>query len=46
MADSAMAALMLEAARRDALVFDKLVRDAEVHDSMLGFHAQQALRRR
>ena len=38
-----MAALMLETARRDAVVFFKLMHDADVHDSMLGFHAQQAI---
>ena len=38
-----MAELMLKAARYDAVVFFKLVHDAEVHDSMLGFHAQQAI---
>jgi HEPN domain-containing protein len=43
MADSAMAALLLETARRDVVVFLKLVHDAEVHDSMVGFHAQQAI---
>ncbi|WP_157265893.1 HEPN domain-containing protein [Azohydromonas aeria] len=38
-----MVSTLLEAARRDAVVFFKLVDDVEVHDSMLGFHAQQAI---
>jgi HEPN domain-containing protein len=43
MADSAMADLMLESARRDAVAFFKLVQDSDVHDSIIGFHAQQAV---
>ena len=43
MAESPMAELMLEAAQRDAVVFFKLVGDTGVHDSMLGFHAQQSV---
>lgn len=34
---------LLAAAQRDHLVWRKLVRDLEVHDAMLGFHAQQAV---
>ena len=34
---------LLAAAQRDHLVWCKLVHDLEVHDAMLGFHAQQAV---
>lgn len=43
MADSRMAALMLESARRDILAFDRLAPMSDMHDSILGFHAQQAV---
>jgi HEPN domain-containing protein len=33
----------LEAAQNDLMVWHKLVNDTEVHDSMLGFHAQQSV---
>ena len=34
---------LLVAARRDLTVWRKLAGDAEVHDAVLGFHAQQAI---
>lgn len=34
---------LLAAAGRDAVVWRKLVGDRDVHDAMLGFHAQQAV---
>lgn len=34
---------LLEAAQNDLMVWHKLVNDTEVHDSMLGFHAQQSV---
>ncbi|MFM2058025.1 MAG: hypothetical protein RLY71_2410 [Pseudomonadota bacterium] len=34
---------LLEAAGRDLTVWVKLVGDTDVHDAMLGFHAQQAV---
>jgi HEPN domain-containing protein len=43
MAGPDFAAQLLIAAERDLLVWRKLVNDAEVHDAMLGFHAQQAV---
>ena len=36
-----MAVVMLESAQRDAAAYHALVRNAEIHDSILGFHAQQ-----
>lgn len=38
-----MAELMLELACRDAAVFSALVPMADIHDSALGFHAQQVV---
>ncbi len=38
-----MASGMLEAARRDAAAFQALVGHMQIHDSILGFHAQQAV---
>lgn len=43
MADLEFAEQLLAAAQRDLTVWRKLVHDAEVHDAMLGFHAQQAV---
>ena len=43
MAEPTMADLMLESARRDATAYLALVQHAEIHDSILGFHAQQAV---
>ena len=38
-----MAVVMLESAQRDAAAYHALVRNAEIHDSILGFHAQQVV---
>ena len=38
-----MAVVMLESAQRDAAAYQALVRNAEIHDSILGFHAQQVV---
>lgn len=38
-----MAGVMLESARRDAAAYQALVRNAAIHDSILGFHAQQVV---
>jgi len=38
-----MAGVMLESARRDAAAYQALIRDATIHDSILGFHAQQVV---
>lgn len=43
MAESRIGKLLLDAAARDAVVLEKLCGDADVHDSILGFHAQQAI---
>jgi HEPN domain-containing protein len=43
MADSAMASLMLASARRDAEAYAALLPMSQIHDSILGFHAQQAI---
>ena len=43
MADLDVAQRLLLAARRDAIVLEKLIHDVEVDDSILGFHAQQAV---
>lgn len=43
MADAAFAQQLLEAARRDLTAWRKLAPDVEIHDSTLGFHAQQAV---
>ena len=43
MAEPTMGDLLLQAARRDAVAFAKLVHDSDVHDSIIGFHAQQAI---
>ncbi len=41
MAQTEFSIQLLEAAAHDLCVWKKLVDDADVHDSMLGFHAQQ-----
>ncbi len=38
-----MAGVMLVSARRDAAAYQALVGSAAIHDSILGFHAQQAV---
>jgi HEPN domain-containing protein len=43
MAEATMAGVMLESARRDAAAYQALVRNAAIHDSILGFHAQQVV---
>lgn len=43
MAPLEFASQLLEAAQNDLMVWHKLVNDTEVHDSMLGFHAQQSV---
>ena len=43
MPDPDFAEQLLTAAERDLTVWRKLVNDAEVHDAVLGFHAQQAV---
>ena len=43
MAELDVAQRLLLAARRDAVVLEKLLHDPEVDDSILGFHAQQAV---
>jgi len=43
MADPTMADLVLEAARRDVDAYMALVQHEGIHDSILGFHAQQAI---
>ena len=45
MAEPTMGQLLLQAAQRDAVAFHKLVNDTEVHDSIIGFHAQQAIKK-
>lgn len=41
MAEPTMAGLMLASAQRDAAAYLALVRNTAIHDSILGFHAQQ-----
>lgn len=43
MAEPTMAGEMLAAARRDAAAYQALVENAAIHDSILGFHAQQVV---
>ena len=43
MVDLDVAQRLLLAARRDAVVLEKLLHDLDVDDSILGFHAQQAV---
>lgn len=43
MAGPDFAQQLLDAAERDLTVWRKLINDAEVHDAMLGFHAQQSV---
>ncbi len=43
MVDADFAQQLLMAARRDLTAWRKLAHDIEVHDSTLGFHAQQAV---
>ena len=43
MAQTEFSIQLLEAAAHDLCVWKKLIADADVHDSMLGFHAQQAV---
>jgi HEPN domain-containing protein len=43
MAERTMADVMLEAASHDAAAYRALVRNTGIHDSILGFHAQQAV---
>jgi len=43
MAESTLAEILLALAEQDALAFRKLAGDSEVHDALVGFHAQQAV---
>jgi HEPN domain-containing protein len=43
MAESTLAEVLLALAKQDALAFRKLSDDADVHDALVGFHAQQAV---
>ena len=43
MAEPTMADLMLQAARRDAAAYAALCQHGRIHDSILGFHAQQGI---
>ena len=43
MVEGDFALQLLEAARRDPTAWRKLVHDVEIHDSTLGFHAQQVV---
>lgn len=43
MAEPTMADLMLRAARNDAAAYAVLAGHPEIHDSVLGFHAQQGI---
>ena len=43
MAEPTMAGVMLELARRDAAAYQALVQHEAIHDSILGFHAQQLI---
>lgn len=43
MAEPTMAGVMLESARRDCAAYQALVRNPAIHDSILGFHAQQVV---
>lgn len=43
MAERTLAAMFLVAAERDRQAFHKLAEDPELHDSLAGFHARQAV---
>ena len=43
MAERTLAEILLVAAERDRGAFHKLAEDPELHDSLAGFHAQQAV---
>lgn len=43
MAEPTLAEVLLALAEQDALAFRKLSDDPEVHDALVGFHAQQAV---
>jgi len=43
MAERTLAEILLVAAERDRQAFHKLAEDPELHDSLAGFHAQQAV---
>ncbi|MFP4496154.1 MAG: HEPN domain-containing protein [Halochromatium sp.] len=43
MADRTLAEILLLAAERDQQAFDTLAQDPNLHDSLAGFHAQQAV---
>jgi HEPN domain-containing protein len=43
MADASLAEMLLVAAGRDRQAFGKLAEDPGLHDSLAGFHAQQAV---
>ena len=43
MAEPTMGDLMLQAARRDAAAYAALCQHGGIHDSILGFHAQQGI---
>jgi HEPN domain-containing protein len=43
MAESSLAETLLALALRDKQAFDKLASDPQLHDSLAGFHAQQAV---
>lgn len=43
MAEPDLARILLTAAERDRQAYDKLAADPDMHDSVAGFHAQQAV---
>ena len=43
MAETAMSGVMLESAGHDLAAYFALVQHADIHDSVLGFHAQQGI---
>ena len=43
MSELSLAETLLELARRDQRAFRKLASDSSIHDSLCGFHAQQAV---
>ncbi len=43
MAEPTLAEVLLTAAERDQQAFEKLAEDPSLHDSLCGFHAQQAV---
>jgi HEPN domain-containing protein len=43
MAEPTLADILIGLAEQDALAFRKLFTDPEIHDALIGFHAQQAV---